>query len=77
MTFLTDLADFIRDWIWMILLCLLIVAGVALLIVGEQSTYNEFMAECQQYHAKYECTAMWRQGQKNYVPIPVFLPSTH
>lgn len=31
-----------------------------------------FMTECQQDHKEYECTAMWRAGEPD--TIPVFIP---
>lgn len=32
-----------------------------------------FMAECLQDHKQYECTAMWRAGESQVVPV--FIPS--
>ena len=37
---------------------------LALAIILESNEKAEFMRECEQDHPKYECTAMWRSGNK-------------
>lgn len=51
---------------------------VGLLIVGAVNSVNEkaaFMAECVQDHKQYECDAIWRSGEPDYIPVPIFIPS--
>jgi hypothetical protein len=62
--------------------------GMATLIVGAGigltgSSINEgkartaFMASCQQDRKEYECTAMWRSGNRGVTaiaPVPVIIP---
>jgi len=43
---------------------------VVVALVLESNEKAEFMRECEQERPKYECTAMWRSGDK---PTPVII----
>ncbi len=52
----------------------IIVAVVVLLwyaIAQDIDAKEDFMQACLKDHKQYECTAMWRAGQQNYVPIVI------
>ena len=47
-----------------VLLCVMafVVIGTAALVWADHLQRQEFMSQCSQDRAKYECTAMWRTG---------------
>jgi hypothetical protein len=49
-------------------------AFVGWVVHRSNARYAEFMQGCLQDHKKYECTAMWRAGDKNDIPIMVPIP---
>lgn len=62
--------DYIEIVIAVVILGVLVGGGAALMHAGDAK--KDFMAECQKDHKKYECTAMWRQGNQDVVPV--FIP---
>lgn len=48
---------------------------VALVAVNDSKKEARFMAECQQDHKRYECEALWRQGEPQTIvaPMPVYV----
>lgn len=60
-----------------VLLWLFILAVIAFCVLGviaSAKAKKEFMADCLKERKQYECTAMWRQGDQNVVPIPIVIP---
>jgi len=55
------------------LLCLLVFA-LFMAVKTENEAKARFMGECRQDHKEYECTAMWRAGEKDVVPVPIVIP---
>lgn len=49
---------------------LLILSLIVVAVTLESNEKAEFMLECEQDRPKYECTAMWRSGDK---PTPVII----
>jgi hypothetical protein len=68
--------DFLEDYFgWVVLLVILFIIWLVwLMISSEYEAKQAFMAECMEEKKKYECTAMWRSGDKNtvVVPMPVY-----
>lgn len=59
------------------LLVLFLVGCVWLVIVAADHSMKaktKFMDECKKDHKEYECTAMWRAGEPDVVPMPVVIP---
>ena len=58
-------------------ICLAGLLIVGLFIWGVKSSINEkttFMEECMEDLKQYECTALWRQGNKGTTAVPVVIP---
>jgi hypothetical protein len=70
---LEDLRDHLYDY-WFIHLLISLCGYAVFLLVTLDSGKEEFMAECVQHHAKYECTLMWRLGTSESTPIPIVTP---
>ncbi len=49
---------------------LLILSLIVVAVTLESNEKAEFMLECEQERPKYECTAMWRSGDK---PAPIVI----
>ncbi len=49
---------------------LLILSLIVVAVTLESNEKAEFMLECEQDRPKYECTAMWRSGDK---PTPIVI----
>ncbi len=49
---------------------LLILSLIVVAVTLESNEKAEFMRECEQERPKYECTAMWRSGDK---PAPIVI----
>lgn len=54
-----------------VMACILLVACVAIgwAIYNVDNEHAKFMQECQQDRKEYECTAMWRSGDKSMIYI--------
>lgn len=56
------------------------IAFAALLFISvgmatrDEERRSAFMTECLMEHKQYECTALWRGGQRNVVAMPVMVP---
>jgi hypothetical protein len=52
-------------------LILLLLAGIgaAVMLITGDNGKADFMAECQRHRLKYECTALWRSGERAVLPI--------
>lgn len=72
----------IGDWIvdnlgWVLVGTLVLMAAFFVAAVDADSkARNAFMRECLQDHKQYECTAMWRAGERHErtTVVPVFVP---
>ena len=64
--------------------CLIAFLGLGVLVVGliwaifTDDSHQKFMEQCLKDHKEYECTAMWRAGDKHVqpavVPMPIVVP---
>lgn len=69
------------DWVmdhfgWIFLIGLMVIIGGAFFATAtDNAREKRFMAECQQDHKRYECEALWRQGEPRttVVPMPVYV----
>jgi hypothetical protein len=55
----------------------LLVVGLPFLIyaAATDTSREDFMTECMIYKKKYECTYMWKSGERsNITPIPMVVP---
>lgn len=59
------------------------IVGIGIAIVHdaqkEEAERVLFMSQCEKVHKEFECTAMWRVGEKKddtvVVPMPIYIPS--
>lgn len=69
------------DWVmdhfgWVLLVGLMAIIGVGAVEAALENKREErFIAECQQDHKRYECEALWRQGEPRTIvaPMPVYV----
>lgn len=40
----------------------------------QEKAWLQFREACIEDRKEYECVAMWREGDKSFTPIPVFIP---
>lgn len=40
----------------------------------EEKKRQEFMVDCLKERKQYECTSMWRSGEKHEEVVPIFIP---
>lgn len=55
-----------------------VLVGLAWLAVShENAREDRFMTQCVHDHKEYECTAMWRAGDRSIdiVPVPIIIPT--
>jgi hypothetical protein len=72
-----DFALFLLQEFWAWIVGLLLVLGLFWVVAHfSYSEYNKFLEGCQQDHKEYECMAMWRQGDKAYIPVFIPMPTT-
>lgn len=65
------------DWVMMFFIgavIILVIAMIAFSVIDGNKEREAFMRECLKDHKEYECTAMWRAGDSNVVPMPIIIP---
>ena len=74
----------LMDWLMWPLLFTIVIAFIFVLFIGlplaiyyEAKAHERFMNECLQHRPQYECTAIWRAGNRNQrtvQPAPIIIP---
>ena len=70
------MSDWIFDNFGLFVGALLCIVFAVLIIVAkqEEKQRDRFMQECTQDRKRYECEAMWRDGESKTVAVPVVIP---
>jgi hypothetical protein len=72
--FYTWLFDYWID-IVLVVFILTVIAFCVLGVIANGKVRQQFMEDCLKERKQYECTAMWRQGDSQIVPVPIVIPS--
>lgn len=70
------IGDFIDDHFGWFVFGFFALLGFGIYALGNEGVrqHDLFMAECLTYRKQYECTAMWRAGDSQAVPVVVPMP---
>lgn len=65
------MGDFILDYMgWIIAAFVAVIAALLVVAVNHDMEQKApFMAECMEVHKEFECTALWRDGEPEYLPV--------
>lgn len=67
--------DELKLYVGILIAALIALVGLMWAVDKQQEkAWLEFREACIEDRKEYECVAMWREGDKLFTPIPVFIP---